>query len=85
MIPIIWFLVVWFVMLGLFALLTAVTLFMHFRFGLTGSGIFASSTVFLGVVALVLILSAIYLFQVDWSQSLEIMSSGRLRSYDLNY
>lgn len=85
MIPLIWFLVAWIILLGIFALLTAVTLFMHFRFGLTGSGIFASSAVFLSVVGLVILLTSVYLYQVDWTQSLQILSSNGSQIYDLNY
>ena len=82
MLPLIWFLVAWFILLGLFAIVTMVTLFMHFRFGLTSTGIMTSTIIFLGVIALVLIVTSSYLTQVDWTQSLELTSGG-LPGYDL--
>ncbi len=72
MIPFSWLLLAWLGMLTLFALLALVTLFTYIRYSVANTTTYFSTFLFLGVAALVLVSTWIYLLQVDWSQNLDI-------------
>lgn len=74
MIPLIWLLAGWTVLVGLLLLLSAVTLMMHIRFGLSGFGTTVTATGFAMVILAALILTSSYLLTVDWSQTLNVFS-----------
>ncbi len=71
-IPLSFFLIAWLVMVGLFLLASAISLMMYLRFGLAGSMTFLSALLFVGVTALVLFMTAGYLINVDWTQTVQI-------------
>lgn len=81
MIPLIWFLLAWLVLVGLFAFATLITVIMHLRFGLSGTWTFVSTGIFLLVALGVLLASGGYLFTVDWSQSFNL--TGESAGLDL--
>ncbi len=73
-IPLFYFLLVWLVLIGIFLIMSAITLLMYLRFGLAGSMTFLSTLLFVGVAALMLLATAGYLARVDWTQEVSIGS-----------
>jgi hypothetical protein len=72
MIPLLWLLLAWLILMGMFALVTLLTVVMNLRYGLSSFGTYVSTAVFLSVIALVLLGTGAYLFTVDWSQTLNL-------------
>jgi hypothetical protein len=76
MIPLLWFLIAWLILIGLFALATLITVVMNLRYGLSGFMTMVTTGIFLLVVVGVLLASGSYLLTVDWSQSFDLFGTG---------
>ena len=72
MIPLTIFLIIWLVLIGIYALLSLISMIQMIRFGVMGSMTYFSTALFVVVAALALGLTALYLINVDWSQSLNL-------------
>ncbi|MBI5654830.1 hypothetical protein HZC53_04230 [Candidatus Uhrbacteria bacterium] len=72
MIPLIYFLLAWVVFLGIFAVMSLLTMMQMLRFGLAGLGTYATTFIFLAVSVAVVLGSAFYFTGVDWNQSADI-------------
>lgn len=72
MIALSWLLLVWLVMLGLFFLLSLITLFTHLRYGVATFMTYFSTLAFIGVTAAAILFTSSYLIQVDWTQALDL-------------
>ncbi len=71
MIPLIWFLFAWLIVMALFVLLTLITLGIFLRFGLSSFTTYAASALFLGGIVAAFVLTGGYLLTVDWTASLD--------------
>lgn len=76
MIPLIWFLIVWLVLVAIFTLMAALTAIMNVRYGLTSIGTYVSTAIFLGVIAIVLLAVGSYALTIDWEQSVNLLSGS---------
>lgn len=76
MIPLVWFLVAWLALIGIFALATLLALTTYLNYGLSSFGTYVSTAIFLGVIALVLLGAGGYLMSIDWSRSLDVLGSA---------
>lgn len=76
MIPLIWFLVVWLILVAIFALMAALTAIMNVRYGLTSVGTYVSTAIFLGVIAIVLLAVGSYALTIDWEQSVNLLGGS---------
>ena len=77
MIPLSYFLLAWFVLLGLFGLMTLLSVMQLLRYGMAGAGTYLSTTFFFLVVLIVVFGTSTYLLSVDWSQSVDIFGGLR--------
>lgn len=71
-IPIIVFLLLYLMIMTFFVLFSIFLLYHAFRFGVANMVNMATILMYLGVSALLLIFSYVYISQVDWSQNLVI-------------
>lgn len=78
MIPLLWVLYAWIALVALFAFVALFTTMITFRYGLTTFGTYASTAIFLGVSALVILIVCGYITTVDWSQSFALFSTTGL-------
>ena len=76
MIPLIWFLIAWLVLVAIFSVLALVSITVYTRFGLESFGTHALNAIFLIVAVLVILGTAGYLFTVDWSQTFNVIPSS---------
>ncbi len=74
MIPLIWLLLGWLVLMAIFAIATLLTVSVYVRYGVAYASTYLASAAFLGVIALVLIVTGLKLLMVDWSSSLNLYS-----------
>jgi hypothetical protein len=74
MIPMAYLLLVWLTLVGIFAIMTLLTVLMSIRHSVASFGAYASTLLFLVVTAWVLIATGIYFLGVDWSQPLQLFS-----------
>lgn len=74
MIPLVYLLLVWLILVGIFAVMTLLTIMMSVRHSVASFGAYASTLLFLVVVAWVLIAAGIYFMGVDWSQPLQLFT-----------
>lgn len=72
MIALSWFLLAWLVMLGLFFLVSLITLITHLRYGVANIMTYFSTMAFVSVTVIALLFVGGYLTQVDWTQSLDL-------------
>lgn len=75
MIALYWFLLAWMVCIAFFGLMALISIGMNLQFGLEGAGTYVSTTVFVLVSLAALLITANYLFTVDWQQSVSIIPS----------
>jgi len=75
MIPLIWFLFAWLILMAVFALGTFLTVSVLLRYGVETTTTYISAAIFLGVIAFVFILTGSYLATVDWSQQINLFGS----------
>ncbi len=75
MIPLLWFLIGWLILVALFALAALITVGLMLKFGVSSIDTYLSTALFLGVTFIVLGATGLFLSNVDWSQSLPIFSS----------
>ena len=74
MISLSWFLIAWLVAMGVFGILTIITVALNLRYAPTGFVTYASTTIFLGVIAIIFFLLVMpYLPTVDWSQTMAFL------------
>ncbi len=71
MIPLIWFLFAWLVVMAIFVILALMTLMIFLRFGLSSFATYATSALFLGGIIIMFVCTGGYLLTVDWSASLD--------------
>ena len=77
MIPIIWFLIVWLIAMGVFFLLAILTMGIALRFGLSGSKTFILCILFFVVSVVVAGGVGLYeLTHVDWTQTVNPLPTG---------
>ncbi|MBU1032989.1 MAG: hypothetical protein ABII13_04420 [Patescibacteria group bacterium] len=72
MIPLSYFLIAWLVLIGIYAVMSFLSLLQLYRFGIAGPGTYTSSVVFLLVSGAVIVGSLIYFLTVDWSLALNL-------------
>ena len=72
MIPLVYFLIAWLVLVGIFAILAFITVLMELRYAMHGIGTYVITSLFLGVTFLVLLTMGSYLAGIDWSQTMQI-------------
>lgn len=75
MIPLVYFLFAWLVLVLFFAIGALITVIMALRYGLSGPMTTISTGFFLLVVIVVLVAMAGYLLGVDWSQNVYLFNS----------
>jgi len=75
MIPLVYFLFAWLVLVALFAIAALVTVLMALRYGLSGLLTTLSTAIFLIVTCLVLIGMGSYLVGVDWTQNVHVFDA----------
>lgn len=68
MIPLSVFLLVWIVFLGIHIIFSLITVIQMTRFGIAGFGTYASTTAFLVILGITLLLCGGFFLTVDWSQ-----------------
>lgn len=68
MITLYFFLLAWLVFLGLYGIMSLVSVLQMVRYGIAGSGTWLSTVVFLVVAFLVMLASGWYFLGVDWQQ-----------------
>ncbi|MEN9557781.1 MAG: hypothetical protein RL141_150 [Candidatus Parcubacteria bacterium] len=76
MIPLFAFLIIWVVLLGVFGVITLLTLSQVLRHGLPASSTYLVTFFFLVVVSTVVVASVLFVSQVDWSTSVALLPSG---------
>ena len=81
MIPLIWFLIVWLVLVAIFALMATLTAIMNVKYGLTSVGTYVSTAIFLGVIAIVLLAVGSYALTIDWEQSVNLLSGSSVMMF----
>ena len=70
MLPLSIFLLIWLGLLGIHLIMSLITVVQMTRFGIAGFGTVAATTVFLGLLAVILLVSGAYFLTVDWSQTI---------------
>lgn len=73
MIPFVYFLIAWLVLIAIFALMSFITVLMNLRYGLSGSVTYLTTAIFLGVSCLILLGVGGYLFTLDWTESIDLI------------
>jgi hypothetical protein len=76
MIPLVYFLFAWLVLVALFAIAALVTVIMALRYGLSGLLTTLTTALFLFVTFAVLVGMGIYLAGVDWDQDVFILNAS---------
>ncbi len=71
MIPLYWILIGWLVAVLIFCLLAIMTFVVQMRFGIRSSMMYASGAIFLGISAVVLMTTLLYVGSVSWDQPLD--------------
>ncbi len=74
-IPLIWFLFAWLALVAIFAFLAFLTIAMTLRFGLSCTSTYVYSGGFLLVSVIVVLMTSLYLMNIDWSQQLVLFGS----------
>lgn len=74
MIPLYVFLLAWLLFLGLYAIMSFLSVLQMVRFGVAGSGTWLATMAFLVVAFFVIAGSGFYFLTVDWHQSLDVLS-----------
>ncbi len=73
MLPLSAFLLAWIIFLGLYAVMSLLSLMCMLRYGVLGLGTSFSVLLFLAIVALSLFVTIPSLTNIDWSQSLNVL------------
>lgn len=76
MIPFVYFLIAWLVLVVIFAFLAFITVIMELRYAMQSLATYVITALFLGVTFLILLSMGSYLITVDWSQNIQIMPTG---------
>ncbi|MDO8617665.1 MAG: hypothetical protein Q7N87_02120 [Candidatus Uhrbacteria bacterium] len=71
MIPLLWLIIVWIVLLAIFIIFSSLTILMNLKFGLADFSTYGSTILFLGVTLIVSFFTIHYFLTVDWSQSVQ--------------
>jgi hypothetical protein len=75
MFPLSWLLLAWLGFLGIFILVSLITLFTHLRFGVASFVTYLSTLAFIGVSTVAILLAGNYLMHVDWTQTVDLSST----------
>lgn len=78
MIPLVYFLFAWLVLVALFAAVALITVIMALRYGLSGLLTTLSTAIFLFVTCAVLMGMGAYLLGMDWEQDVRLFNSSDL-------
>lgn len=76
MIPLVYFMFAWLVLVAIFAIVALITVLMALRFGLSGPMTTLATAIFVGVAAAILIVTGSYLIGIDWTQNVGFTSSS---------
>jgi mannose/fructose/N-acetylgalactosamine-specific phosphotransferase system component IID len=76
MIPLSYFLITWTILLAIFGVVLLLTLVQMLKHGLSRTGTYVSTFIFLVVTAGVVIWTAFYLSSVDWSIGIKVIPDG---------
>ena len=82
MIPLVYFLFAWLVLVALFAIAALITVVMALRYGLSGLLTTLSTGLFLIVTCFVLVGMGAYLAGVDWNQDVRLFNSSGVNVLD---
>ncbi len=74
MIPLVYFLIAWLVLVGLFGIGALLTLGMNLRYSVATAGAYISTGLFVVVSASALIACGLYIATVDWTQTVELFA-----------
>ncbi|MFZ2803606.1 MAG: hypothetical protein WA001_00110 [Patescibacteria group bacterium] len=72
MIPLSYFLIAWFIFLGIYGIMSLISMLQLVRLGLAGAGTFLSATFFMVVIVLVVLGTGSYFVGVDWHQGMNL-------------
>lgn len=75
MFPLSWLLLGWLLAIGLFGILSLLTLSIHLKYAVSSFTTYAMTALFLGVTIFTLLFAVTYIASVDWSQSMDLMPS----------
>lgn len=81
MIPLSVFLIAWFVLLGIYGILSLISIMQMIRFGVAGTMTYISTFLFVAVAAFVIVGVGLYLLTVDWGLSLDFSKMLQPPSY----
>lgn len=77
MLPLSLILIVWLILMAIFALSVLLTVTVYLRYGIAYPTTYIATSVFLGVIALVLLGIGSYLLTVDWSAAINVFGNVR--------
>jgi hypothetical protein len=69
MFPMSYFLLAWLILLGLYFIMSMVSVLQMVRFGIAGFGTYASTAIYLTLFALTVLGCSLYFLTQDWTQS----------------
>jgi hypothetical protein len=72
MIPLLYFLIAWVVLLAIYALMALLSVVQMLRFGLTGLGTYLSTFCYLALASGTILVCALYFSGVDWTGSVNL-------------
>lgn len=80
MIPLVFFLFAWMILVGIFLIVALITVYMAVRYGLSGPITAFTTLLFIAVTCFILFGTAFVLMSVDWTQSINLIPSMGLPS-----
>lgn len=69
MFPLSYLLIAWFILLGLYLIMSLISVLQMLRFGIAGFGTYAATTSYLIIVAATILLCSLFFLTIDWSQN----------------
>lgn len=73
MIPLSYFLFAWLLLLGLYLIMSLISMMQMLRFGIAGFGTYASTLAYLIIFVLTVLGCSLYFLTVDWTQSVNLI------------
>jgi hypothetical protein len=83
MIPLSYFLIAWLVLLGLYFLMSMISVMQMVRFGIAGFGTYAATGIYLVIFVLTVLGCSVYFLTVDWTE-IVVLFEGLANSPFLN-
>ena len=74
MIPLSYFLFAWLLLLGLYLLMSLISMMQMLRFGIAGFGTYASTLAYLIIFVLTVLGCGVYFLTVDWTQNVSLFA-----------